>query len=79
MANISFATVAEAQAALAYNGTDFNGRSLTVEPALPRENKRDAFKSAGDKEPSTSCFIGNLSWEITEEAVREAFGGACVR
>ena len=76
MANITFSTADEAAAALAVNGTDFNGRSLSVEVALPRDNNKKDFKSTGDKEPNTSCFIGNLSWEVTEEAIREAFGGA---
>lgn len=75
MANITFSTAEEAAAALGCNGADFNGRSISVEVSQPRENKKDAFKAQGDKEPSTSCFIGNLSWDITEEVVRETFSG----
>jgi RNA recognition motif-containing protein len=40
----------EAQAAIAgLNGTDFMGRNLTVNPARPREERRDSYSGGGNR------------------------------
>lgn len=75
-ANITYSSPAEAAEALKLAGTDMGGRILSVEKTIPRAPKSNSF-APSDKEPTLSCFIGNLSWEINEDAVREAFAGAC--
>lgn len=80
MANITFSSAAEAAAAIELNGSEMGGRWLSVEMSAPKPPKKDFTSSGGsDKEPSTSCFIGNLSFQVTEEGVREAFGGTFFR
>lgn len=77
MANITFSSAAEATAAKELNGFDLNGRILSVEESVPKEKKAFANRRDGEeaKPPSSSIFIGNLSFEITEDALREAFAG----
>jgi nucleolin len=76
LANITYSSPAEAAAALEANGQDFNGRWLSVEKAVPREARaRPQPGDSGSKPASTSCFLGNLSFQITEDMLREAFAG----
>lgn len=78
LANITYSSAAEAAAALEANGQDFNGRWLSVEKAVPREARaKPQAGDSGNKTPSTSCFLGNLSFQINEDMLREAFAGQC--
>jgi RNA recognition motif-containing protein len=75
MANITFSSAEEAAEAIKQDGADMNGRSLSVQYAQPRA-PRDSFKSRGENEPNVSCFVGNLSFDIDEDSLREALKGA---
>lgn len=75
-AKITYSTPAEANASFELNGHEIGGRWLSVEKAQAKQpgtpGKRDNGPS--DKTPSASCFMGNLSYDVTEDAIREAFG-----
>jgi nucleolin len=73
---LTFASDAEASAALALNGKELEGRPMKVELATPRKAPASGGFGNGASdpgEPSESIFLGNLSWSITEDAVRAAF------
>jgi len=67
-----FASVAAAQAAVEKNGADLNGRALKVELAQPKKAPA-AGAAIDDNEPNESVFLGNLSWSVDEDAVRNIF------
>eukprot|EP01051_Picozoa_sp_SAG22_P011527 SAG22_NODE_1118_length_5518_cov_1.906994_2_plen_309_part_00 len=77
---IEFSTAAEAQAACGYAGSDLNGRPVKIEISKPREAKAGGsaqkkpfdVKPLGEKpEGCTTIFMGNLSWDIDEEQMKE--------
>ncbi len=72
---LTFGTKAEAEAALALNAKEVEGRPMKVELATPRKaGPPGGIAGSGDVgEPSASIFCGNLSWNVTEEALRDAF------
>ena len=75
IARITFATAQEATAALELNGSDFGGRSISVEVARP-VGARPAPGAFGDRppsEPSVTVFLGNLPFDADENMLREAF------
>ncbi|KAG3239966.1 hypothetical protein PI124_g15110, partial [Phytophthora idaei] len=65
---VTFATPEAAEAALAMDGQDFGGRWMKIRTA----EKKNMF----DEKPEgcTSVFIGNLSWDVDENTIRETFG-----
>jgi len=72
---LTFTTKAEGEKAVTLNGKELEGRPMKVELATPRKAAPPGgFAGSGDPgEPSSSIFCGNLSWSVTEEALREAF------
>merc|ERR1711939_1095384 len=62
------------------HGADLDGRALNVDFANARPNKDqqqdNRRKSYGDQvsQPSDTLFLGNLSFDCTQEDVTEAFG-----
>lgn len=69
-ANITFATSEGYDAAMALNGEDFQGRWLSIKPAgFVRTPKPPTPKAVG----CVAVFIGNLSWNIDEETIRDFF------
>jgi nucleolin len=65
--------------AIAKNGQDFGGRDIVVQAATPKGDRpaggdRDTRRSGGDP-TSTSVFVGNLSYNTTENALRDLFEG----
>lgn len=77
---VEFSTAEEATAALeGKNGTDLDGRPLNVDFSNPRpsndqrqENRRKQY-SDQLSEPSDTLFVGNLSFDVGQDAVTQAF------
>jgi len=72
---LTFESSSAAAAAVALNGNDCEGRPMKIELAAPRKAAAPGgFAGSGDPgEPNQSVFVGNLSWSVTEEALRAAF------
>ena len=82
---IEFGTPAEAQAALAKAGEDLLGRPLKIDLAKPRAPRADGSTGAFKKKPfevkpvgakpdgCNTVFMGNLSYQIDEDAVKAFF------
>jgi len=68
-----FASAEDAQAATAKNGADMDGRSIKVELAQPKKAGAAGGAPMDENEPNESVFLGNLSWDVTEEKVKAAF------
>lgn len=83
VAFVRFSDEAALEKALGLSGQDFEGRSITVEKTIPKEerpagnprnggNRRN--NSDNEKDPnSTSVFVGNLSYTTTEDSLRQLF------
>jgi len=86
---LEFTTPEQAQAAVKLAGTDVGGRPIKVELAQPKGDRPAAGGAGGfEKKPfakgtrdptpkpdgCTTVFLGNLSFDITEDGVREFFG-----
>ena len=72
---IVYETKDACEAALKLNGEDFNGRWLSIKYSTPKPIS--APREASEKpEGCTTVFVGNLSWQIDEDTLREAFA-AC--
>ena len=77
--HVSFATTEAVQAALKLNGKEIDGRAVNIDiseekdKSTVREKRAEKF---GDtpSEPSPTLFVGNLSWDVTEDKVWEIFG-----
>jgi len=77
-AYVTFATAEAAEAALALAGKEIDGREIRVDKSAEkdqntvRQNRANAF---GDtpSEASATLFIGNLSWDATEDILWETF------
>lgn len=83
-AYVEFSSVEDATKALeARNGTELDGRELKMDYSLPRPDKsynKDQVgaraKSFGDqapKEPSSTLFVGNISFNADENTITEHF------
>jgi len=85
---VEFASPAEAQAALAMSGTEIEGFAINVDISQPRvERAPRQYQNAGaggyqapreprsypKSEPSTTVFIGNLSFQATEQDIASTF------
>lgn len=73
------------------NGTDLLGRPVKADHSKPRPDrnggaaaggggfakKNDRFNRQATPKPegTTTCFLGNLSFQVDEDAVRSHFGG----
>lgn len=73
---VEFATVEAANACVALNGKDIDGRPVKIDksaPAAPSPEKR--AKAFGDvpSDPSSVLFVGNISWNTTEDNLWEVF------
>ena len=75
---VHFTTSEAVEAALAMNGKEIDGRAVNIDKSTPRnqnaarENRANTF---GDKQspPSSVLFVGNLSFNVSEDQVWEAF------
>lgn len=76
---VTFATSAAVEAALQLSGKEIDGRPINVDKSeekdrsTVRQNRAEKF---GDKpsEPATTLFVGNLSFNSTEDGLWEVFG-----
>ena len=67
-------SAAEASAAAAsLNGKDVEGRPMKVEVATPKKAASGRTPVLEENPPSENVFLGNLSWSVTEEALRALF------
>ncbi|TPX61373.1 hypothetical protein PhCBS80983_g01132 [Powellomyces hirtus] len=76
---VEFTTGAAAKKACEWNGSELDGRSIKVDISTPRpadgntggrNNRVENPKST----PASTLFIGNLSFNVTEDLVRDTFG-----
>lgn len=86
---VEFSSPAEAQAALSLSGTEIEGMAVNVDISQPRvERAPRQYQSAGGSggyqapreprtypksEPSTTVFVGNLSFQATEQDIASTF------
>lgn len=85
---VEYSSPAEAQAALAMSGTEIEGFAVNVDISQPRvERAPRQYQSGGaggyqvpreartypKSEPSTTVFIGNLSFQATEQDIASTF------
>jgi len=71
---VEFESSESAQAALALTGTDVDGREIRVDLAQPRANDGRGKVEEPTSPASAILFVGNLSFSVTEDQVRESFG-----
>ena len=75
---VTFSTTEAVEAALALSGKEIDGRPVHVDksqerdPAQQRERRAKTFGDTPSA-PSSVLFVGNLSWDATEDAVWETF------
>jgi len=70
---LNFKTKQSCEACLELNGSDFNGRWLNIKYSTPKPiwSPRDPSQKV---DGCTTVFVGNLSFQIDEDTLREAFG-----
>jgi len=80
VAFVRFSDEGSLQKALGLSGQEFEGRSITVEKTVPKEqrppgnNDRRRDDDQNQRDPnSTSVFVGNLSYNTTEDSLRQLF------
>jgi nucleolin len=79
-AYVEFASADSVEAALAMDGTELDGRPIRVDrsqgrnPKAAMEKRQQRFGDAAPSEPSSTLFVGNLSFGVTEDALWEVFG-----
>ena len=75
LAIIEFTTKDACEECIKLNGQDFNGRWLNIKYSTPKPITAPRQPS---EKPDGCCtvFVGNLSWNIDEDSLREAFS-AC--
>ncbi|CAM6086307.1 unnamed protein product [Calypogeia fissa] len=76
IAFITFKTEEGAAKALEYDGEDMGGRFLKIEKCKikPGAAAKDPERGEVQKTPgSTSAYIGNLSWDVTEDLIKNFF------
>lgn len=75
---VEFATAAAAQSALEkFQGKEIDGRAVKLDLSTPRQpNPAARAKQFGDvaSAPSSTLFVGNISWNTTEDMLWEHFG-----
>jgi nucleolin len=76
---VEFADVETATKALDLEGKEVDGRNIRVNfaNARPKQDRVEGrAKAFGDRksEPADTLFLGSLSYDVTEDAVYEAFG-----
>lgn len=76
---VEFATTEAVEAALLLNGKEIDGRPVNIDKSeqkdkgAVREKRAEKFGDSAS-EPSAVLFVGNLSWDCTEDQVWEVFG-----
>ena len=70
---IEFHNADDAAAALELNGSDFEGRWLSIKYSTPKPILAPR-EPTQKQEGCLTVFVGNLSWDIDEDSLRAAFG-----
>jgi nucleolin len=77
---VDFTSAEAVEAALALNGSEFDGRTIKVDrstnkldPKVAMEKRQRDFGNTPN-EASATLFVGNLSWSTTEDGLWEIFG-----
>lgn len=77
---VDFTSNDEAAAAVEFNGSDMDGRSISVDFATVKNPKASTTPRTGGKfDPTpkpagcTSVFVGNLSWNVDDNMLYECF------
>ncbi|XJO73109.1 hypothetical protein BDV3_004134 [Batrachochytrium dendrobatidis] len=73
---VTFESADALTAAMALTGTELDGREIRVDvstPKPPRDGNRQGRKEAPQSAPTTTLFLGNLSFNVTEDEIRESF------
>ena len=75
---LKFAEESAANKALEKNKTDFGGRTIYVSKAGENDERfeKPAFERSENREPSNTIFVGNLSFQTTEDELRDLFSGS---
>ncbi|KAI3757982.1 hypothetical protein L6452_05528 [Arctium lappa] len=73
IAMISFRTDAAANRALALDGSDMGGLLLKVQPYKPIRDKKVSDFAPAMLEGYNRIYVGNLSWETTEDELKKLF------
>ena len=78
---VDFETPEQAQKALEMKGTDVDGRPINIDMAQAKSTdtpKSDRAQRFGDKisEPSATLFVGNLSFNSSQDTLYEVFAEA---
>ncbi|XP_010067372.2 protein gar2 [Eucalyptus grandis] len=78
IAIISFKTEAAAKRALALDGSDMGGLFLKIQPYKATRATKTSEFAPPIVEGYNRIYIGNLSWDITEDNVRTFFSGCSI-
>ena len=76
---VTFATTEAVEAALKLSGKEIDGRPINVDKSEEKDKsvvRQSRAEKFGDtpNEPSAVLFVGNLSWDWTEDGLWEVFG-----
>ena len=71
---ITFKDAASAAAALEHNGADFGGRWLSIKYSSSKPDTGGPRAPSEKEEGCVTVFVGNLSFNIDEDTMRETFG-----
>jgi nucleolin len=75
---VKFSTKEGLDKAIARSGQDLGGRDVVVQAATPKEDRPsggDRERKSGGDPSSSSIFVGNLSFNTTEDQLRDLFEG----
>lgn len=78
IAIITFKTDAAVKRALDLHGSDMGGLFLTIQPFKSSKHSKSSNFSPSVLEGYNRIYIGNLSWDITENDLRELFSDCSV-
>ncbi|XP_052205953.1 phragmoplastin interacting protein 1 [Diospyros lotus] len=78
IAIISFKTEAAAKRALAFDGSDMGGLFLKILPYKSTRTKNVSDFAPAYVEGFNRVYVGNLSWDITEDELRKLFSGCSI-
>jgi len=73
VAFVEFSNTEEAHAALASSGTDIDGKAIRVSMASEKPEQRQRTPR-NFQDPAKTVYVGNVSFEVTEDELRQAFG-----
>ncbi|XP_073143221.1 phragmoplastin interacting protein 1 [Henckelia pumila] len=73
IAIITFKTEAAVKRALALHGSDMGGLFLTIQPFKSSKHSKSSNFCPSVSEGYNRIYVGNLSWDITEDDLRKLF------